>query len=119
MAGGARTGSHAVGIADHIGCLADTIGWVLRGRDRVTVRASEPAGILADAHGVAIIWVVAVRRHILHDLKYHVISYIQGELSSSPYKLAQCFGDGCFIFGGNEASRYGDLISMYELGDLR
>jgi hypothetical protein len=38
------------------------------GRGRVTVRASEPAGIAVDARGNAISWVVAVRRRIVNDL---------------------------------------------------
>jgi hypothetical protein len=70
LAGGARAG-HAVAVADYIGCSAgwDTRVWVLRGRGRVTVVASEPAGVSINACRRAVIRVVAVRRCIALDLK--------------------------------------------------
>jgi hypothetical protein len=68
LAGGARTKSHALAVADDVRPGAGTRGWVLRGRGRVTVRASESARITVDARGDAISWVVAVRRCIVNDL---------------------------------------------------
>ena len=60
LAGRAGAGSYAVAITDHVGRGADTVGWVLRGGGRVTVRASESAGTIVDARWVAIEWVIAI-----------------------------------------------------------
>ena len=68
MAGRARAGSYAVAVTNHVGCGADTVGWVLRGVGRETVRAGEPAWIIVDARGVAIDWVIAIRRRIVNNL---------------------------------------------------
>ncbi len=57
----ARARSHALAIADDVGRAADAMSWVRRGKGREAVRASEPAGISADAGGHAVIGVVAVR----------------------------------------------------------
>jgi hypothetical protein len=62
LARGARAWSEAVAVADHVGRSADAGSWVLRGRGRVTVRASEPAGVSINARRRAVIRVVAVRR---------------------------------------------------------
>ena len=68
LAGGARAGSYAVAIAHHVGCGADTGGWFLRGERHVTVRASERAGIIAEARGDAISWVIAIQRRMVNNL---------------------------------------------------
>ena len=68
LAGRARARSYAVAITDHVWRGADTVGWVLRGEGRVTVRASESAGTIVDARWVAIEWVIAIRRCILINL---------------------------------------------------
>ena len=68
LAGGARAGSHADAVTDDVRRGADTVGWVLRGGGRVTVRASEPAGIIVDARRAAIDWVIAIRRRIVNNL---------------------------------------------------
>ena len=67
--GGARAGSDAFAIADHVGCGAATRGWVQRGRGRVAVRASESARISVDARWLTVNGVLAVRRRIAYDLK--------------------------------------------------
>jgi hypothetical protein len=69
LARGARAGGDTLAIANDVRCFAGAAGWVHRGRCRVTVRASEPAGIVVDARGNSISWVVAVRRCIDCDLK--------------------------------------------------
>ena len=66
LAGGTRA-NYAVAVADHVGRGADTVWWVIQGRGRVTVWASEPAGIIVDARWNAINWVIA-RRRMFNDL---------------------------------------------------
>ena len=63
-------GIYAVAVADYVGCDADTVSWVIRGRGSETVRASEVAGIpkYAVARGDAVNWVIAVRRRIFKNL---------------------------------------------------
>ena len=68
LAGRARAGSYAVAVTDDVGRGADTVGWFFWGGGRVTVRASEPAGTIVDARGVAIDWVIAIRRCIFINL---------------------------------------------------
>ena len=68
LAGRARAGSYAVAIADHVGRGADTVGRVFRGGSRVTVRANEPAGIIAEARGNTIDWVITIQRRIVNNL---------------------------------------------------
>ena len=69
LAGRAWARGHTIAFANHVGREAGTREWVHLGRRRVTVQASEPAGVITDASWHAILGVVAGLRRIGCDLK--------------------------------------------------
>ena len=60
LAGGARAGSRALAVANHVGRGAETRSWVFWRRGRVPVRAGEAAGVSIDARRHAMSRVFAI-----------------------------------------------------------
>ena len=113
LAGGACARSHAVTVADYVGRGAGTCDRVQRGRRRVAVRASEPAGVSINTRWYAVIRVYAVRRRTAQYLKENTIRYLYGHCATlRPYKVRQNVGGDWF--SSNRDSQQSDYICLQE-----